>query len=96
MPPPGTIPPLNRTTVLAAKGLQNDGYQVRTDPWLLGDEAWDWVAANRDATWDQAGLGDFANGHLIIGKEIDADLLAKLIRVRMGLADKKILTESPQ
>lgn len=50
MPRLDEIPTLERTTVLAAKGWKNDDREMRTDIWLRGEEAWDWVAEHRDDT----------------------------------------------
>lgn len=39
---------------------------------------------------------DFTFGHKTIGNEINAELLNKLIRVQLGLADKAVLAEAPK
>ena len=39
---------------------------------------------------------DFETGHKTIGGDITAELLGKLIQVKLGLADKAILAEPPQ
>lgn len=39
---------------------------------------------------------DFSGGHKTIGNEITAELLAKLIQVQLGIADKKIIAEPPK
>ena len=48
MPPVSELGKLERSMMLAAKGWKNDDEQMRTDPFLQGEEAWDWVASNLD------------------------------------------------
>lgn len=48
LPEVGGIPTLERTMLLAAKGWMNQDGQMRTDSFLKGEEAWDWVAQYRD------------------------------------------------
>lgn len=120
MPEPSQIPQLERTTLLGAKGWKNNEHQMRTDMWLSGAQAWDWVAANRNDVWGdlitesrasepvekgtlESGARfrkslptDFSIGHKTIGNDINCELLDKLIRVQLGIADKQILAEPPQ
>lgn len=120
MPDLAEIPKLERTTMLAAKGWKNGDHQMRTDIWLRGEDAWDWVAANRDdtlvdlitasrasepeetgqfpdgRTYRKSIPTDFSSGHKTIGNEINAELLTKLIKVKLGFADKNILAEPPK
>jgi TPR repeat protein/pimeloyl-ACP methyl ester carboxylesterase len=107
LPEPSQIPPIQRTMILAAKGWMNDGGLMRTDPFLRGEEAWDWVAQYRDdetgdlisdslANGNSGGRSrEFDMGHKIIGGDINAELLGKLIRVNLGLSPKEILAEPP-
>lgn len=107
--------------VLAAKGWKNDGEPpTRTDSFLKGEEAWDWVAKNLDVeavdqitksseTEPEIVLSkpgetkrclvkktDFSIGHKIIGEHINNELLAKIIKVKLGIAEYGILAEQPK
>jgi hypothetical protein len=120
MPPVSGLGKLERSMVLAAKGWKNDGEQMRTDRFLTGEEAWDWVASNLDTqavdkitesranepeeVISQPGEDkkilvkntDFSLGHKIIGQHINNELLCKIIKVKLGMADYGILAESPK
>lgn len=120
MPPVAGLGKLERSMVLAAKGWKNDDRQMRTDPFLRGEEAWDWVASNLDvaaadkitessaAEPEKATIGpqgekrveakatDFSIGHKIIGDHINNELLGKIIKVKLGLADYSSLAEPPK
>lgn len=121
MPPVSGLGKLERTMVLAAKGWKNDGEPpTRTDSFLKGEEAWDWVAKNLDVeavdqitksseTEPEIVLSkpgetksrlvkktDFSIGHKIIGEHINNELLAKIIKVKLGIAEYGILAEQPK
>lgn len=120
MPPVSGLGKLNRSMMLAAKGWKNDDEQQRTDPFLRGEEAWDWVASNLDVeavdkiTESRASEPeeiiskpgepkmvmnkntDFGMGHKIIGEHINNELLGKIIKVKLGMADYGILAEPPK
>jgi hypothetical protein len=120
MPPVSGLGKLERSMVLAAKGWKNGDEQKRTDRFLTGEEAWDWVASNLDTqavdkiTESRANEPeeiiskpgehkktiakdtDFNIGHKIIGQHINNELLGKIIKVKLGIADYGILAESPK
>jgi hypothetical protein len=120
MPPVSELGKLERSMMLAAKGWKNDDEQMRTDPFLQGEEAWDWVASNLDVeavdkiTESRASepeeiiskpgepksvmnkKTDFGMGHKIIGQHINNELLDKIIKVKLGIADYGILAEPPE
>lgn len=120
MPPVSELGKLERSMMLAAKGWKNDDEQMRTDPFLRGEEAWDWVASNLDtlavdkitesrasepeeiisqpgeAKKTMAKKTDFSIGHKIIGQHINNELLDKIIKVKLGIADYGILAETPK
>jgi hypothetical protein len=120
MPPVSGLGKLERSMLLAAKGWKNDDEQMRTDRFLTGEEAWDWVASNLDMqavdkiTESRASepeeiiskpgepkavmskRTDFDAGHKIIGQHINNELLGKIIKVKLGMADYGILAEPPQ
>lgn len=120
MPPVAELGKLERAMVLAAKGWKNGDEQKRTDRFLTGEEAWDWVASNLDTqavdkiTESRANEPeeivskpgehkitnakdtDFSIGHKIIGHHINNELLGKIIKVKLGIADYGILAESPK
>ena len=81
-----------------------EGNPSKPDSFLKGQETWEWVNAriDRDAAGkitssDAPGkLRDFSVGHKVIGDHINNDLLSKLIRVNLGLADRAILAEPPK
>jgi len=108
LPEVSSIPSLERTMLLAAKGWMNNDGPMRTDSFLRGEEAWDWVAQYRD---DDAGdlisdskssgtssnsRREFDMGHKVIGGDINAELLGKLIRVNLGLSPREILADLPK
>lgn len=103
MPEPASIPSLKRTMLLAATGYEVEGEFVHADPFLKGEEAWNWVASNldQDAVAKISGEatpsphGSFSFGHKTIGGDINNELLAKLIKVNLGLANREILVETP-
>ncbi len=99
LPPTESIPRLERTTIIAARDTKNGDNPLQADPWLRGQQAWDWVAKNRTTEWDDAIRQSGTNldsGHLTIGEKINAELLAKFVRVKLGFADKAILAEAPK
>ena len=99
MPPIESIPLLERTTLIGATVERNRDTQLRADPWLVGKKAWEWVAKNRATEWEESMTlngADFERGHFTIGEKITAELLAKFIRIKLGLADRAILGEAPQ
>ena len=98
MPPIASLGDLERTMLLSATGIE--GGASKTDRFLKGQEAWDWVneRIDKDATAKISssqpdGLRNFETGHKIIGYDIDHDLLSKLIKVNLGLADRAMLAE---
>lgn len=118
MPPVSGLGKLERTMLLSAKGWKNGDKQQRTDMFLKGVEAWDWVASNlgmkavdrlNEASayepekilrrvgcvkYTEGKRTDFSFGHKIIGQDINNELLAKMIRVKLGLADYGILAQA--
>jgi len=120
MPPVAELGKLERSMMLAAKGWKNGDEQKRTDRFLTGEEAWDWVASNLDVeavdkiTESRASepeeiiskpgepksvmnkKTDFGMGHKIIGQHINNELLDKIIKVKLGIADYGILAEPPK
>ncbi len=98
MPPISSLGNVERTMLLSATGIE--GGAPQTDRFLKGQEAWDWVnerigkdATVRISSSQPDGLRDFETGHKIIGEDIDHDLLSKLIKVNLGLADRATLAE---
>ena len=120
MPPVSELGKLERSMMLAAKGWKNGDKQMRTDPFLRGEEAWDWVASNLDtqaadkitessanepeqivskpgeAKRTMSKKTDFSIGHKIIGQHINNELLGKILKVKLGMADYGILAETPK
>ena len=102
MPQVSSLGELSRTMLLSATGIE--GNPSKPDSFLKGQETWEWVNAriDRDAAGkitssDAPGkLRDFSVGHKVIGDHINNDLLSKLIRVNLGLADRAILAEPPK
>ncbi|MBE2203943.1 MAG: helix-hairpin-helix domain-containing protein [Chthoniobacterales bacterium] len=56
----------------------------------------EWKARPDGGKYRMALPTDFETGHKTIGGDINAELLGKLIRVKLGLADKAVLAEPPQ
>lgn len=98
MPPVSSLGNLERAMLLSATGIE--GGASKTDGFLKGQDAWDWVnrRIDRDATEkitssQPEGLRNFRYGHKTIGYDIDSDLLSKLIKVNLGLGDRAMLSE---
>ena len=98
MPPVSSLGNLERTMLLSATGIE--GNPSKTDGFLKGQEAWDWVneRIDRDATEkitasQPEGPRNFGYGHKTIGNDIDSGLLSKLIKVNLGLAERAMLSE---
>ena len=98
MPPVSSLGNLERAMLLSATGIE--GNPAKADGMLKGQEAWDWVneRIDRDATEkitssQPEGPRNFGYGHKTIGNDIDSDLLSKLIKVNLGLAERAMLAE---
>jgi serine/threonine protein kinase/TPR repeat protein/class 3 adenylate cyclase len=92
MPLPDKLPTLQRTMLLAAKAPKAPDNQLGNDPFLVGEKARDWVAAQLDLD-TVLRLPGFESGHKIIGGAITPTLLSRLLQVQLGLAPPAILTK---
>ncbi len=111
------IPPLKRTTLLAAQGATDvfKDHDRCFDDLFISDDMKDWVVKNTDPeicgliqkkNEREAKVGTYGKftykkypdevflmGHKIIGEQVSAKFMNKLIRIELSLADKNILLE---